>query len=874
MRYAKVFDMDPALTNGQPPITNNLLVWEYLGNTGQFTWRSFENAGSASSPLDGFTPLDYYPGQSREMLLKKIGEIQSAGHQELTYSFTDIENQLTFLLPQSAGDRIIILGIILINRSGIFDPVNFIADTTVRKVLNFLPIDLVLFDTSQRFRFVSDHAVKDPETREWMVGKTEIDFFQRRQKPLDLPLKRKEYFAKMMAEKKTVTYMESDIVKGRKVYKSRSFHPIINNEGEIYLVIGYGIDTTHIVEKEAIIRSQNMAIEKAGDGIALLDRHGRYYYMNDAHVKFFGYSSSLELIGKSWRELYAEEERKWIDQQVFPILAKEGNWKGETVGISKQGTPVYQEITLSILPDGDLLCICRDFSERKKQADEIRKLALVVENTNSVVIITDTQGRIEWVNKAFTSLTGYELEEAHGKLPGSLLHGPATDDATKNYLREKVLAQESFEAEIIHYKKTGEPYWVKVQGQPLPDPDGKLIKYFSIMEDITYRKNIERDLIIAKEAAEASARSKRRFLANMSHEIRTPMNAILGLTEQLLKTDMNRDQRFLSETISSAANNLLAVINDILDISKIEEGKVQLEFIQMNPTKVLERSINVLQHKAEEKGLNLKIALDKSLDQEVLGDPYRLNQILLNIIGNGIKFTDRGHVLIEGWIECRERKKLLRLTITDTGIGMDEAMKNNLFEEFSQGDQSFVRKYGGSGLGLSITRNLIKLMQGEIHIDSELNRGTTVHISIPYTAIPDPGSQRDMHNRLQLPNLSGKKVLLVEDNKFNSLVASMILKKTGIETILCSNGKEAVEVLSSQAVDLILMDIQMPEMDGVTSTGMIRSELGVQTPIVALTAHALREEKDIYLEVGMNDFLPKPFTENELMGVLSKWIPQ
>ena len=856
-----------APTNHPPAATPDLLIWEYNQSTGKFCWRLMDNPDR-----EQLNPLDYYSAESRECLLKKIGEITGSLPYDLTYTFTDIENSHTLLLPQLSASGVTILGVILINRPGVFDPGRFLSDRTIRNVLNFLPIDLVLFDTRQRFLFVSDHSVKDPETRKWMIGKTEIDFFQRRQKPLDLPLKRKEYFAKMLTEKKTVTYLESDIVNGRKIYKSRSFHPILNEEGNIYLVVGYGIDTTHNVEKEAIIQSQNMAIEKASDGIALLDPNGKYYYLNDAHVKLYGYNSNLELIGKTWRELYAEEERKRIEHKIWPTLVKKGNWKGETIGISKLGTPVYLEITLSVLPNGDVLCICRDFSERKKQADEIRKLALVVENTNSVVIIADNQGRIEWVNQAFTKLTGYELEEVLGKYPGSLLQGPATDEVTKKYLREKVLAQQSFECEIINYKKNGEPYWVKIQGQPLPDPDGNVFKYFSIMEDITYRKHIERDLIIAKEAAEASSRLKRRFLANMSHEIRTPMNAILGLTEQLLKTGMSTEQRFLSETISSAANNLLAVINDILDISRIEEGKVQLEFIQMNPKHVLERSINVLQHKAEEKGLNLKTALDASLDQEVLGDPYRMNQILLNIIGNGIKFTDRGHVLIEGWIESQEPKKILRLTITDTGIGMDEGMKNNLFAEFTQGDQSFARKYGGSGLGLSITRNLIELMQGYIYIESELNRGTTVHISIPYNKITEPGSIKDSNAGFQVPNLAGKKVMLVEDNKFNSLVASMILKKTGVDTILCYNGIEAVELLKTESVDLILMDIQMPEMDGVTSTGMIRNELKVRTPIIALTAHALREEKEIYLEVGMNDFLSKPFTETELVVMLSKWI--
>lgn len=867
--------MQHAFITELPPIVNNLLVWEYRRSTDSFQWLCMNNSEWQHYIMLPQQPLDLYSGEAAGMLHERIDELLSDKLTSDTYNYFATPESLTLLLPEPTEDstKDKCLGILLESRSGITDPLNFIADKTIRQVLNFLPIDLVLFDTQQRFLFITDHAIKDKETRDWLIGKTEIDFFERRNRPLDLPLKRQEYFREMMETKQTVSYMESDLVRGKRVHKSRSFHPILNSAGEIYLVVGYGIETTHIVEKEMVINRQNMAIEKASDGVALLDKNGNYYYLNDAHVKFFGYESAEELIGQSWKKLYGAEELERIDREIFPLIGRDGNWTGETVGLHKNGSPVYQEITLSILPEGELLCICRDFSERKKQADEIRKLALVVENTNSVVIITDQDDRIEWVNKAFTSLTEYTLEEVVGKNPSEFLDGKDTDPQVTSLFKQQLSTQSSAQCEALNYKKSGKPYWVRIQAQPLTDASGKVFKYFSIMQDITYQKNIERDLIVAKEAAEASARSKRRFLANMSHEIRTPMNAILGLTEQLLKTDLSNDQRFLSDTISQAANNLLAVINDVLDISKMEEGKVQIEHIPMNPKQVIERAINVLLHKAEEKGLKLVSKLDTSLDKDLLGDPYRINQVLLNVIGNGIKFTNKGEVCVEGSLQQTGTGSLvLAVQVCDTGIGMDEEMKSNIFNEFTQGDQSFVRKYGGTGLGLSITKNLITLMNGSIKIDSTQGFGTKVVIQIPYTNVAEETVIAVTGPEILDRDFTGKTVMLVEDNKFNSLLASMILKKAGVTTLTSVNGKEAIEKLSKTKVDLILMDIQMPEIDGVTATSILRTDYRLETPIIALTAHALREEKDIYLCAGMNDFLSKPFTENELLRILSKWI--
>lgn len=623
---------------------------------------------------------------------------------------------------------------------------------------------------------------------------------------------------------------------------------------------------------EDIVRLQNIAIEIAKDGIALLSPKGFFYYLNDAHVKLFGYESAEQLIGKSWKVLYNENEVARIENEIFPILINEGRWAGETTGMSQYGDAVYQEITLSYLPDGEMVCICRDCRSRKKELEELQKLAMVVENTNSMVVITDKHGTIEWVNPAFTEVTGYSFDEVIGKRPGKLLQGEETDPSTKQYLFEKISSGSSFECEVLNFTKKGDPYWVKIHGQPVFNEQGELYKYFSIQEDITYRKKIERDLLIAKEAAEASEKAKRKFLANMSHEIRTPMNAIIGLSEQLLKSKLSKEQQFFSETINAAANNLLTIINDILDISKIEEGKLRLEYIPINLREVVERAIHVLKYKAEEKGLNLSLEFDAKIHPYVIGDPFRLNQVLLNIIGNGIKFTHSGSVHVQCMIkQCTENLQVVDINISDTGIGVDENLLENIFVEFEQGDQSYGRKYGGTGLGLSISKNLVELMKGTIQFKSRKFAGTTVALTIPFEKQSGSGLKELPVVQTDVSLLKDKIVLLVEDNKFNSLVASLILKAAKINTLYAYNGEQAIELLKQHPVDIILMDIQMPVMDGVKATQIIRNELKIKAPIIALTAHALSEEKDHYLGAGMNDFLAKPYTESQLLGSLLKW---
>jgi signal transduction histidine kinase/FixJ family two-component response regulator len=411
-------------------------------------------------------------------------------------------------------------------------------------------------------------------------------------------------------------------------------------------------------------------------------------------------------------------------------------------------------------------------------------------------------------------------------------------------------------------------------GHPVDNGDDLpgIISYLD--KQITRRKVIEKELVAAKDAAEASTRAKELFLANMSHEIRTPMNAIFGMANQLGKTNLDGKQHFFLDTILTAAENLLIIINDILDLSKVESGKLSLEKIGFEPKKVIERVMNVMMHRAEEKGLKFTNSFcDASLSPILLGDPYRLNQVLLNLVSNAIKFTQEGKVDIT----CRvilntPGRQKVQVNITDTGIGMEEEFAKKLFEKFTQEDNSIMRKYGGTGLGMSICKALIDLMDGQITVTSKKGGGTTVSFIIEM----DKGRTGDLPQKeieqTDTNILSGKKILVADDNEMNRLVVSTMLQYHGVEITEAVNGVEALEKLNEKNYDIVLMDVQMPVMDGFKATKLIRKTISTELPVIALTAYAIKGDDRKCIDAGMNDYLSKPFEENQLLRIMAHWL--
>jgi len=402
----------------------------------------------------------------------------------------------------------------------------------------------------------------------------------------------------------------------------------------------------------------------------------------------------------------------------------------------------------------------------------------------------------------------------------------------------------------------------------------------SINRLLLERKLHEHSLIIAKEMAESGAQAKSQFLSTMSHEIRTPMNAIIGMSHLALKTKLDKTQKIYISNVHQAAESLLGIINDILDFSKIESRKIEIESIPFYMQYVFENLFNIIHLKIEEKSLEFNYKADHDIPGALIGDPLRLGQILINLVSNAIKFTKEGEITITTQLLAREDDKLkVQFSIRDTGIGIEADQQKTLFESFSQADSSISRKYGGTGLGLTISKNLIELMGGEIWVDSEKGEGTTFHFTLDLLANDDgqedflTADRSEKSVKQAKAKLRGAKILLVEDNQVNQMVASAILTYEQLEVVVANNGQEAIDILVSDYFDGILMDVQMPVMNGYEASIAIRKQPQYKNlPLLALSANVMKEELQQMLDAGMNDTIAKPIDSDQLFITMAKWI--
>lgn len=510
--------------------------------------------------------------------------------------------------------------------------------------------------------------------------------------------------------------------------------------------------------------------------------------------------------------------------------------------------------------------------KREKIEVEVKKLSLVASQSTNGVVITDVEGRLEWINEGFTKVSGWRLEEVKGLKPGEFLQGELTDEDTVKVMRECLLQQKGFDVEILNYKKSGEPYWIQIICNPLKDNEGNITGYMAIESDISIRKKYEDQLITARNQAIEAQKAEENFLANMSHEIRTPLNAVIGMISLLYETNLNEEQLDYIKTLDHSSSFLLGLISNVLDIQKIQTGNIEIVKSTINIPAILDNILLTYENRVKEKGLKVSVEKTGDFPSKIISDKTILLQILNNLMSNAEKFTESGEIGIRASYIDWNQELALQLEIFDTGVGIAPEKKRFLFKKFKQIHAPELTNTRGTGLGLAITKELVEVLQGEITVKSKLGKGTVFTVKIP-VEFPKESSSKILESSKLFTEQSmfqDIKILVVEDNLMNQKFIVRLLNKLNIDLDLAENGKEAIERINTEKYDAILMDIQLPDTNGFEVTKVIKSTQNPNTnsKIIALTASALGQDILKAQAVGMDDFLSKPFRPKDLLAKL------
>lgn len=640
-------------------------------------------------------------------------------------------------------------------------------------------------------------------------------------------------------------------------------------------------------------------------GMALIDIEGKVLRVNRVLCNMFGYSEE-ELLRHDWKKFTHPDDLNLDKHLIQQLLNGEiESYEVHKRYYHKDSTLVWLQGNISLVRDAfgtpvNFVTQIQDITQRLTYEAQLNQLSQAVEQSTEAIIITDVIGKIEYVNQTFVIKSGYEKAEVIGRYPNILNSGQTPKEVFSD-LWKTIRAGETWKGELINKRKDGSLSVEYATISPLRQNDGTITHFVSTQEDINEKKKLgeeldkhrhhleelvesrTEELAVARQLAEAANRAKSNFIANMSHEIRTPMNGVLGMTYLALTSTTDPKLRDYLQKIHLSGQHLLHIVDDILDFSKIEAGKMTIEGVDFSLEELMNKLSAIMNTKVAGRRLSLSMTIGSDVPMHMHGDPHRLSQILINYTNNAIKFTEQGEIKVRvkkvndtpsGW--------LVRFEVEDPGIGMTPEQQSKLFQSFEQADSSTTRKYGGTGLGLAISKQLAILMGGEVGVISEPNVGSTFWFTALLEQTKGQVIEKAIGNapqnvlaRLKRINQTDHpvRVLLVDDNEFNQQVGTELLESAKCLVQVAGDGQQALDKLNDNEFDCVLMDIQMPVMDGLEATRRIRNiPQYAQLPVIAITANAMNEDRIHCLSAGMNDFIPKPFAPDILYATILRWI--
>ncbi len=676
-----------------------------------------------------------------------------------------------------------------------------------------------------------------------------------------------------------------------KIWLSRS-NLIMDADGRVKGVVHAAVNITRRKKAEAALKDSetryHAVIEQASEAIFLFDADSkRLLEANRTFCDMLGYDAR-EIAGLLVYDIVSHD-RESINSNIQKVLANGRHFLGERSYRRKDGSLVDVEVSANLILCGRRSTICsvaRDITERKTSEERLRRAEAryrtLVEQIPAVTYTAalDDASTTIYVSPQIESILGFSQMDYKDDpdIWRKRLH-PDDLERVLSELKQSRIGNQPFRSEYRMMARDGRVVWLRDEALLVLDDAGTPLFLQGVMFDISETKKAEEDLHRAKEKAEFAMRAKSQFLANMSHEIRTPLNAIIGLTGLLLDMNLSPEQRECAEMVRKSGDVLMDLINDILDFSKIEEGKRELEKQPFDLKSCIDGSMDLVASTAAEKFIALSSKISDRVPKIVVGDVTSLRQVLVNLLGNAVKFTDIGDVSVT--VDCRQKQGgdiELCFAVMDTGIGIPKDSLGSLFQSFSQVDSSLARRYGGTGLGLAISKRLVELMGGRIWVESEPGIGSTFHFTISVqpamTEHATPAEEPFHQGCPKADRLDRLRLLLAEDNLINQKVALMMLRKLGIRADVAANGMEVLMALERQHYDIVLMDVQMPDMDGFETTRIIRERWPKGMPyIIALTAHCLEGDRERCLCAGMNDYISKPVRMEELTKALCRYPP-